>query len=74
MLVSEIPQHFQKCFTDYDRGTPALKKMCEAMGLLHSLVFLFRVENVLYEKRENIEYVWYYAIDFLQSVTICLEK
>ena len=51
------------------------KKMCEAMGwLLHNVVFIFQVENGLHEESENIEYLWQYATDFLQSFTMCLGK
>ena len=31
LWISEITQYFQKHFTDYDRGTWALQKICEAI-------------------------------------------
>ena len=72
LWISEVTQHFEKCFTDYDRGTRALQKVCGEIGLPHNLVVLFQVENWLLGKSENIEYLWHYATDCLHFFTMCL--
>ena len=53
--------------TNYDRGTLDLHthKFRGDRVLPHNLVFLFQVENVLYGKNENIEFLWHYATDCL---------
>ena len=60
LWISEIAQHFQKCFMDYDRGAQALqKKMCEAIWGLQqnvvNIVFLFQMKCVTQKNRENVE-------------------
>ena len=41
LRISEVIQHFKKCFTDYDTGTPALQKMCGATGVTAQLSLPF---------------------------------
>ena len=36
LQISEVTQHFQSCFTDYDRGTWAVK-MFEAIRVIAQL-------------------------------------
>ena len=64
LWISEITEHFQKCFTDCAKGTPARQKMWGDRGLPHQLVFRFQVENGLHGKSENIGYLWHYATNF----------
>ena len=71
LWISEITQHFQKYFIDYDRGSWALQKSARLLEVApHNLVFLFQVDE-LHGKSENIEYFWH---NFLQSFTMCLGK
>ena len=37
---------------------------------LHNFIFFFQVENGLFGKNENIEYLWRYAADLLHSFTV----
>ena len=65
LWISEITQHFQKYFTDYGRGTWALQRMCEAIGVSSQLSFPFPDEKWVAWKSENIECLWHYVTEFL---------
>ena len=53
LCISELTQHFQKCFADYDSSTRVQQKMCKAIGLPRNLVFLFQVEMDCMGKYES---------------------
>ena len=70
LQILEITHHFQKCLTDYDMGARALQKIWETTKSCAQLSLLFQVENGLYGKIENIEYLWHCATNFLHSFTM----
>ena len=66
---SEISQTFGKYCTDYDCGTRVQQKLCEATdGIRTNLDNLDNFSGgkwVAMKNSEHIEYIWYYATDFL---------
>ena len=71
LRISEITQHFQKWFTDYDRGTSALPKKCTT-GVY--LLILFLLENGLHRKGETSNIFGAIQPIFFNSFTICFEN
>ena len=67
---------FSKCFTDYDRGSRTLQKVCDGTGGCHiTLVSFSRWKNEFHgEKSEYVEYLLHYSTDFLNSFTMYFEK
>ena len=68
---SQIIQHFQKCFTDYDQRTWVQQNVQHDCGLLLNLVFSVGKINMLHGKSEQL---LHYASNFLESLAMCSDN
>ena len=68
LRISEISQHFKKCFTYYDIGTRALQKISEVIGVSAQITPHFPGEKWVALKKIETSNIWNNPTDFHHSL------